>query len=454
MKSADEMKRLFNSAAVQTNAAPDDAVFETLKTAYTRTVEHKSAQPGSSMWRFVMRNPSVRLAIAAAIVIACWIGLSLWRTTGSGIALADVLARVEQVKAFRFKSSLQFWSEKATGENPNKPTIRGTYLISQEYGWKLKIEHLDPNGGESTFEEYCILPQKNTTIAISHKEKKYRRKQQDDGLVKWIQKANVDKTDPRTFLSRILKAKHESLGRSTMDGIEVEGFQTTDPNCCGWVENPQQIDFKVWVDVKTRLPVRYDSTSAYCDQTKDKIIEHEHSVMQDFQWDVPVAAADFEPVVPDGYASLVVKYPAHITEETVIQGLKVLVELLGKYPDPEIITDIDDVAPTVLRLAEKSETPAALRLKEEIKGLTDDEINNKLVDFLMPIRGVGRFYSYLQWDKKDPAYNGKTVTPKDADKVLLRWKVSDKEYRVIFGDLHTQTVTAEALANLEKDLPK
>jgi len=76
------------------------------------------------------------------------------------------------------------------------------------------------------------------------------------------------------------------------------------------------------------------------------------------------------------------------------------------------------------------------------------------VDFLMPIRGLGRFYRWLQFDKKDPAYYGKTVTPKDADKVLMRWKVSDKEYRVIFGDLHAQTVTAEKLAELEKALPK
>jgi hypothetical protein len=36
----------------------------------------------------------------------------------------------------------------------------------------------------------------------------------------------------------------------------------------------------------------------------------------------------------------------------------------------------------------------------------------------------------------------------------MRWKVSDREYRVIFGDLRTQTVTAEKLAELEKALPK
>jgi hypothetical protein len=38
----------------------------------------------------------------------------------------------------------------------------------------------------------------------------------------------------------------------------------------------------------------------------------------------------------------------------------------------------------------------------------------------------------LVTNKKDPAYYGKTVIPKDADKVLLRWKLSDSEYRVIF----------------------
>jgi len=414
-----------------------------------------------NIWRIIMKSPITKLATAAVAAIACFIGLSLWRTTGSGIALADVLARVEQVKAYSFKRTLHFWSEKVTGKDPNTPYIRGTFLISQEYGWKGKIEHLDPNGGDSTFDEYCVLPQKNTTIAISHKKKKYTRKQQDDGWIERVQKANIDITDPHTFLKQMLKTKYESLGRSTMDGIEVEGFRTTDPNSLVGTSSSnsgpsKRLDQKLWVDVKTRLPVRCDATWVDFDQMENKK-KYERHVLYDFQWDVPVASADFEPVIPEGYASWVVKYPTHITEENAIQGLKVLVELLGKYPEniyhivPE---NINDDAPTVLRLAEKSETPAAMRLKEEIKGLTDDEINNKLVDFLMPIRGLGRFYRYLQFDKKDPAYYGKTVTPKDTDKVLMRWKVSDNEYRVIYGDLDTETVTPEKLAELEAALPK
>jgi len=48
----------------------------------------------------------------------------------------------------------------------------------------------------------------------------------------------------------------------------------------------------------------------------------------------------------------------------------------------------------------------------------------------------------------------RSLPPKDTDKVLMRWKVSGNEYRVIFGDLHAQTVTAEALTDLEKNLTK
>ena len=60
------------------------------------------------------------------------------------------------------------------------------------------------------------------------------------------------------------------------------------------------------------------------------------------------------------------------------------------------------------------------------------------------------FCQGLEQHKEDHAYYGQTVTPKDSDKVLLRWKVSDNEYRVIFGNLHAETVSPEKLAELEK----
>ena len=443
MRRAEDIKRMIKKTKIRTNPEVNEAVLNGLfnRLDKAESVQINAKQP--NIWRTIMKNQITKIAAAAIVIIACVIGLSLWKTTGSGIALADVLARMEQVKAFRSQ-----WSMKATGEDPNKPyssETRGSYLISQEYGGKGKIEKLDPNGGWNTSEVYRY-PDNKTGILISHKQKKYFRVELGDEFEDLWKNG-----DPRTQTKRILEYKYKSMGRATMDGIEVEGFRTTDPNWYGTSKNKVEVDVKMWVDVKTRLPVQYDFTYTHFDQMGDKIIEHEHFVMHDFQWDVPVDVAEFKPVIPDDYGSLVVKYPAHSTEETAFQGLKLLVELFGKYP--EKITDVDA---TVLRLAEKSETPAALRLKEEIKGLTDEEIvgSNKLVDFWMPIRGLAMFYDMLQSDKKNPAYYGKTVTPKDADKVLMRWKVSDNQYRVIYGDLHAETVTAERLAELEADLPK
>ena len=442
MRRAEDIKRMIKKTKIRTNPEVNEAVLNGLLNRLDKaeSVRINAKQP--NVWSIIMKSPITKLATAAVVIIACVIGLSLWRTTGSGIALADVLARIEKVKAFRFQ-----WNVKITGEDPNKPYSseeRGTILTSQEYGRKGKIEELDPNGGWSTFGEAYTFPNKKTQIIINSKWKKYTRTEWDDVFAERLWQNNPQ--DPRTFLKKILECKYESMGRATIDGIEVEGFQTTDPNLKPLVG---QVDAKMWVDVKTRLPVRYGFTIAG--------IEHMHFEMHDFQWDVPVDAAEFKPVIPDDYTGTVVKYPDRITEETVIQGLKLLVELLGKYP--ENINDVDDVdkwnlSTTVLRLAEKSETPAAMRLKEESKGLTDDEISNKLVDFLMPIRGLAGFYNGLQYDKKDPAYHGMTVTPKDADKVLMRWKVSDSEYRVIYGDLHAETVTPEKLAELEAALPK
>jgi len=402
------------------------------------------------IWRTIMKSPFTKIAAAAAIIIACFTGIFFWKSTGSGIALADVLARVEQVKVFSCKGSFTMTGQIAPGK-PYQWEVRHTNLTSQEYGTKVSLEEPDPNGGESTFAETYFFPHKNTMIHIRHSEKKYTRTELDDAEVQRMQKELSRYNDPGAFLKEIAACKHESLGRSTIDGVDVEGFQTTDPNCRGGAsgfEDPQ-VDVKVWVDVKTRLPVRYESLTSGLDQMGNTMSHR--LVMHNFQWDVPVAAAEFEPpVIPDGYMVMVDKLPGPVNEETATKSLRQCVELLGKYPESI------SVAPTKGLQSEldKSDSPAAKRLKEELKGLTEQERVDRLMDAGTPMRCLSRFYVGLIDDRKDPAYYGRTVTPKDADMVLLRWKVSDNEYRVIFGDLRATTVTAEALAELEKVVSK
>ena len=76
------------------------------------------------------------------------------------------------------------------------------------------------------------------------------------------------------------------------------------------------------------------------------------------------------------------------------------------------------------------------------------------MEIMRPIQSLGMFYMTLVQEKKEPAYYGDVVGPDDADKVLLRWKVSDTEYRVIYGNLTAETVSAGKLAELESKIPK
>ncbi|MHC4103921.1 MAG: hypothetical protein ACYSR9_03190, partial [Planctomycetota bacterium] len=157
-------------------------------------------------------------------------------------------------------------------------------------------------------------------------------------------------------------------------------------------------------------------------------------------------AADFEPVIPDDYTGTVVK-PLAKTEENAIKGLRQCIELFGNYPES---LDFEGLSSAF----EKSETPAALQLKEELKELSEGDKASRLMDDPLLLRFLIQFRFRLLTERKAPEYYGKTVTPKDADKVLMRWKASDNEYRVIFGDLHAETVTAEELAELEKLVSK
>jgi len=55
---------------------------------------------------------------------------------------------------------------------------------------------------------------------------------------------------------------------------------------------------------------------------------------------------------------------------------------------------------------------------------------------------VAAFYKKLAREQRDPEYFGATVKPGDAEAILLRWKLDDGRYRVVYGDLRAETVDA------------
>jgi hypothetical protein len=58
-------------------------------------------------------------------------------------------------------------------------------------------------------------------------------------------------------------------------------------------------------------------------------------------------------------------------------------------------------------------------------------------------------YEYLAQRVKDVVYYGDSVDPQDSNVVLIQWELPDGQYRVVFGDLREETVSAEELIRLQ-----
>jgi outer membrane lipoprotein-sorting protein len=430
-----------NGAAVADTRLEDEVMNRIIREQSARLKAARPAGAGLRLRRLLMKSTMAKLAVAAVVMLAVVAALSLWTGTNRGVLLADVLAKVEQVQAFTYRMTMHM-----TGPMQNTAlqdvNYEATMLITSEYGMKMDIAMTDPNTGRTTAQQIYVLPAEKKIVMLMPHEKKYMRMELDASM---FEKVKEQSHDPRTMIKRILAARYEDLGKSVIDGVEVEGFRTTDPAYAGGVMG--DVDVTLWVDTKTWLPVRMDMNLKVSEQIQMQ------GTLHDFQWEVPVPANEFASMIPADYTPGPgdgIKMPA-LTEETAVAGLKLWTSFLDKYPESlNIVTLMQG-----MQEVQNSETPAALQFREEVKQIQDDEAKaQKIVEFMMPLQTLGGFYATLVQEQKEPAYYGKIVTPGDAGQVLLRWKTGDNEYRVLFGDLHAETVTAERLAELEAALPR
>jgi hypothetical protein len=65
------------------------------------------------------------------------------------------------------------------------------------------------------------------------------------------------------------------------------------------------------------------------------------------------------------------------------------------------------------------------------------------------LTGFSNFYQYLIHEGREAAYYGDIIDPDDKNAIVLQWKLSDGEYKVIFADLSSKTVDADELIELQ-----
>jgi hypothetical protein len=421
MNSAENVKQLVKNAKIITNPEVKKAALAELIAELKKSKTTNSTTTKMTIGMTIMKSPLTKLASAAAIIIVVY--LVLYVTNGAdvtNVALGEVLKNVKTKKYFTYRHKVKSKTNAGTPEETSKETDRITY-ISTEYG----LRHDVYEDGQLT----GILYTPSTGLDITYVRpatKQYSIATMSEEYMK--QETQVS---PSGLIEEFMSHKYTNLGRKTIDGVEAEGIEINEPGFYGFKDAAVA---RLWIDIQTNLPLKMEIEGVR-GATKTTVITY------DYNWDAKLDPSIFQVNIPDDYTMF--------KEKVAIEGLKQCIEFFSSY-----ITIDESKRPTlvVLSALEKSSTPAALRLKEDIVGLTE-------ADKLKKVRSAGRsvieflrFYRGLVRHKQDPAYYGKTVGPKDVDKLLLRWKLNDGHYRVIFGDLKVKTVTVKELVELEKPL--
>jgi len=388
----------------------------------------------------IMKSPFAKLSMAAAVVVACLIGLSAWPSFES-VALADVLARIEQVQAFLYEG-------KTTTHDPTRghSVSETTVLVSSEYGMRIDQSTIGPGIDERTETRAYFLPRAGSAVIVNLTEKQYARLEMDTDT---LETAKVDNREPRKMIELLLAHDHEALGYSEIDGQRVQGFETMDPQFLKGMASA--VCVRVWISVETKLPVRMETELEITGGVRATAVEY------GYRWDVPVDAGEFEPQIPADFTTHDMDgmtMPSW-SEKGFIEALELVRKFTGGYPENLDADTLRQLPMELAKIMQDGDSPAAVEWREQIRSAGSREAAIRYgQDRMMKLSSLTIFPAILARQGSDPVYRGDVVTPDDIELPLMRWKVSDMEYRVIFGDLKGATVTPEALAMLEAALPQ
>ncbi len=230
------------------------------------------------LWReHIMRNRMVQLATAAAILAVVSIGLYHLGVSpdGAGVAWGDVLAKVKNVPIVTYKFRLTM-----SYPEGRQWIDESDVYVSKEHGSRIDSY----KEGQLYMLKY-LLPARKVAYIVHPQLKRYFERTLSDEQAA----AMVEQQDPRQWLEWILSWDYTKLGRSEIDGVEVEGIEA---------KREDKETLRLWVDVQTNWPVRIESEGEMMSEGQ---LRPSHMVMDHFQWDAEIDPGLFEPNIPEDY---------------------------------------------------------------------------------------------------------------------------------------------------------
>ena len=421
MRPAKNIEKLVKKLRYQSSDERRKRIFDNVAAVLDDKQKRNPAIIRPNIWRIIMKSRITKFATAAVIIIAVLVGINQFGGSVdiAGVAWGAMVEKIESVENVVFHLTANVKMQGLPQGQTPKTTSIGYY--SSEHGSRVE-SYIDD---KLSFTMY-LNPKENIFVSVMPDQKKFMKvtDKSPDEL-----KQISEKDDPRVMVRHMMSTEYEQLGRDKINGIDVEGIECTGPGVMGGMF--EDATARLWVEIGTDFPVRIEIEGIVAGGQMEMSM-----VIDDFQWNVELDPALFVPDIPSDYTSQEMKTEAN--EGTAINGLKLFAELTGgRYPDNLALLTL------LKEITEELTKKYGMKIIEK-----QDEYTSELTDTLQ----AAIFYAQLVG--KDAVYHGDRVTAENPELVLLRWKVSEGVYRVVFGDLSTGNFSVEELAELEAALPK
>jgi hypothetical protein len=361
-------------------------------------------------WRIaaVLAMPQRRRLVGALVAALLGLVFSVtWLALPTPVAFADVAKALLQARSCECRLRPL---KKDGGEEVTTTTV---YWIA---GGAIRLDTWE----EDRVVDVRIFLPNEPGLVIDHKSKSYTR--------------TPPQRLPLLLLDELAHYSGQAdrdLGESRVAGKRVWGFEIA----LAKIDSAGGDDVvRVWADTATKKPVKVELLGQGQGESGRLLLR---SILEDFRWDVATEGW-FRVVPPASYKD---KTPAPPTVEQqtkeFIEALQIYVRYYQRYPQALVYGDVAD-----RQLRKAAGVPDQMTLQPTLKEV------ETVTHVLKGGTGMARMQA-MQGTAFDARYYGRTVSPQDGGKVLFRWRLESGEYRVIYGDLRAETVTAEVLRKLE-----
>jgi len=393
MRPAESIEKLIKGLRYTTSDETHDRVLGNVLQALDQRQEHISGVTTSDLWRTIMNKKIIKLAIAAAILVAVFIG---FHPIGGSSVYADVVKQLQKARTLIYT---------ATSSTP----IEGMPDMEMEITFKEPgyMRIMMPGGYVSVFNSIegkglSIIPARKQFVEIDMTNLPDDIGQREFDVIEKL----------RTLPERA----DEDLGERTMDGRTVHGFHVKE----GGMINT------VWIDPQTRDLVLVEMEFVNAPGM--------NSTMTNFQFDVELDDSLFSLTPPEGYTQVVDQLDvSEVGEQDLIKFLRLWTTWTK-----------DSTFPPTLNPPELAKV--SMEMVKEGKFGDDHEITDQEQQKYAIQMTRGLMYVLGLPTESNWRYAGEDVKYGQADTPIFWYQPEGSQtYRVIYGDLNVKDVALEDL---------